>query len=273
MTALSSSSGTHIAYRRPSKDRIEVRCRACITPAVVPLDWAGGTIRCRRCGLRVKIPSRAGNLRQPDRDAGQRRAPIPPTRRQSPARAGRDRRGTPRAEPPPRAKPLLPRNPSSARDEKHERHFRALAFWYFLSAAGTALSLVLSLVLLPAGTQALPVFAFGAFSLALTAVLGYGLWTYQSWGRLGAAGLTALGLVLHFLPGPTLLSLVVVAWSGCVLWALVSNRGGRITTPEYREAVAQTRSVRVHWWLSPFFWLPLLPSVVGIGLAVLSVLL
>ena len=70
MTALTQSSGRHIAYRRPSKDRIEMTCPTCAETVVVPLDWAGGTTKCSVCRLQIRIPLRAGDLRQPDKDRG-----------------------------------------------------------------------------------------------------------------------------------------------------------------------------------------------------------
>ena len=106
---------------------------------------------------------------------------------------------------------------------------------------------------------------------SISAAVGYGLWTYRSWGRLGAAALTILGM-LQSLFTPGLGTVLVFVFSAPVLWALLAHPVTWITTPAYRAGVRATPHVKIRWYLSPFFWAPLVPVLAALAFALVFAL-
>jgi hypothetical protein len=271
---LESADSSRIAFIRPAPDQVALCCPACAREVVVPAAWGGGKTRCRVCRSRVKIPRRAGDMRafrgsappvalppwalEPDvTPTPVRRAEVA-TRRV--ARAERHVHEQAR-------EGLRRLSARSQRNVTHERHLRALGVLY---GEGTVFTLGGSLLLLVAFGVS-PVFLLFAGLAALQAGVCYGLWTYQNWARLGAAALAVLSLVLTWVgvaQQPVGMSLLwagaQTVWGGAVVWALLGYGGLCLCNLDYRELVRSTPEVGVHWWSSPFFWVPHLPLALSL---------
>lgn len=191
-----------------------------------------------------------------------------------------DRAHTPT--PPSRARRRARGGDESRRDVDTEAHLRALAFWQLAGGAlGILGALLFALVSLGGEAPAGVVLLFSLVSCAASAVggaLGYFLWTYHAPARIiymVLSGLATLGHLVQLVVAPGLPAKVVVlcalAWSTAIFLVVAGARAGYVCTADYRQLVVRTPSVRVRWWASPFFYLPIVFTVLAIGAVVLLV--
>jgi hypothetical protein len=171
---------------------------------------------------------------------------------------------------------------AASRDVDQERHVRAIAFWWRLSAVLGLVALVGALLVSALGgiplRLVLPMLIVPALTTGVSWVLGQALWRYHDAGRWVAIALNGLGVVLGvggilsvLSQGAVLLAgagLIQVAWPAAIVQCLLSPRSAALCTAEYREAVERSPGVSVPWWTSPFFLVP----VALCGLALLALL-
>lgn len=180
--------------------------------------------------------------------------------------------------------------PLTQRDLGHERHIRAISFWDRLAGIlmliGGLCGIAGTGFLASKGGGAATAMAGGftvvyLFLGAAFYAVGHYLWHYHNWARWTQIFLCALQ-VLNSLqslrqPGGVIAVIISLAWTGAMLWALLSANAVAICSPSYRDLVQRTPHERVTWWTSPFFYLPfvavgalclgglLIGGVVGMG--------
>lgn len=261
---------------------ISIQC-SCGRGGKVPANLAGRKVRCTGCSqyLRVIAPDgapatsatavRSGGLDLPPEveRAAPEWAPPRPTREPAAHGAGRARARGP-------ADGRL--GEERRRDPDWERHLRAIAFWDLLGGViGVCAWSLLAVLASVGGAEALMAAAVPLTLSVLTVALGYFLWTYNGTARLvhmALAGLqVAWGLYQMIgLPGlGKVVMLVWIAFPAAVLVVLLNVSSATICTPVYQGLVARTPDVRVRWWTSPLFTIPLLVLAVGVVLATVLV--
>lgn len=171
---------------------------------------------------------------------------------------------------------------AASRDLDQERHVRAIAFWWRLSAVLGVVVLVGALVAavvlgLPLELL-LPMLVAPAFSTGCSYLLGRALWTYHDAARWVTLVLNGLGLVLGvggvlsvMAQGGMLIAgaaTIQLAWPASIVRCLLDPRSAALCTEEYRLNVERSPGVRVAFWTSPFFIVP----AVLLGLALLLLL-
>jgi hypothetical protein len=171
---------------------------------------------------------------------------------------------------------------AASRDVDQERHLRAIAFWWRLSAVLGVVCIVGAIIAavffgLPLRFL-LPALVAPAFSTGCSYLLGRALWTYHDAARWVTLVLNGIGLVLGvggvlsvlaqggiLIAGAATLQL---AWPAAIVQCLLQPRSAALCTEEYRLNVERSPGVRVAWWTSLFFIVP----AVLIGLALLLAL-
>ncbi len=171
---------------------------------------------------------------------------------------------------------------AAGRDVDQERHVRAIAFWWRLSAVLGVVFLCGAIIAavffgLPL-RMLLPMLVAPAFSTACSYLLGRALWTYHDAARWVTIVLNGLGLVLGVGGALTVLAeggiviaglaTIQLAWPAAIVRCLLEPRSAALCTEEYRLNVERSPGVRVAFWTSLFFIVP----AVLIGLALLLAL-
>lgn len=169
------------------------------------------------------------------------------------------------------------------RDVAQEAHLRAIAFWPALGGGFGLLMTFgfLALALVGGGLSSLAVAALSALVVggasALNLGVGLSLWTYRAWARWVLVAVYGLGVLACLLtlidhaPGSVkFVALLQLLWVGAIEATLLSPHTARVCSPEYRRLVARTPDTTVPFWLSPFFYVPLL--LAGLSLAMLLLL-
>jgi hypothetical protein len=132
----------------------------------------------------------------------------------------------------------------------------AVGAWYRLLGVLGTLALILTM-------------AFGAVSggavvgLAVflgLIVLGYGLVGYQTWARGLGIGLSALSVLSAGYSltqgGNPIQGLLMIGWNMAIVGLLVTSTAGEVFSPAYRYEVERTPQLRVRFWTSPLFFVP-----------------
>lgn len=153
---------------------------------------------------------------------------------------------------------------------KHEASIRAVGALYVLTATLLSISGLLGVIGLffrttagaanAAGGQVRTAAAFSAFYLGLAAVLfgvGFGLRRLSPSVRIASAALSGIGLIGF--PVGTLIN-------GYILWLLLSEKGKRVFSEEYRQIRAETPHIR---YRTPV-WLWVLVALLVGGLILLG---
>ena len=170
------------------------------------------------------------------------------------------------------------------RDLRNESHFKAIALWFRLAGValvGVATWLIVSTASLGlTGSRAFAPLLFGATAFLLLLGCGYYLVgeflaRLRNCARLTVVVLTLVsaGLELVRLIGGAMVgqlrladagALFSFAWTAAVVSLLLGDPARRLTTPEYRHLVAETRNQTAPLWRSPYFYLP--AALVGLVL-------
>lgn len=173
---------------------------------------------------------------------------------------------------------------AAGRDVDQERHVRAIAFWWRLSAVLGVLVLVGSIMGalffgLPLRLL-LPALVVPAFSTGCSYLLGRALWTYHDAARWVTLVLNGLGLVLGvggvlsvMAQGGMLIAGVGVlqlAWPAAIVKCLLDPRSAALCTEEYRLNVERSPGVRVEFWASLFFIVPAVLLALALLLALVA---
>lgn len=194
------------------------------------------------------------------------------------------------------------------RDLSMEGHLAAIGLWYRTAGLLGLFVIVLSLLAvalsepmqLRAKTYAVTVFAMcivvlvGLLGSSLVFVLGHHLARRSNTARLTAGLLTVLSLLGNGLglagaalsvarpevqSNPLLASSVgsvLVAgvlsllWGLALLWAFFNSRASWVCSEAYNRAVMRGPKEAPYTWRSPFFWLPLIPTMLFVGGILLS---
>ncbi|MBL4844552.1 MAG: hypothetical protein JKY65_03420 [Planctomycetes bacterium] len=247
-------------------DWIRLEC-TCGKIASVPGHYAGRRVRCSQCGLELRVSGSSSSAERVSRTGPRVRSRIRSSQLKSPTRNRPSTTLDPYA--PPRArvesKPRRKRSRGANRDLQAEAHIRAIGVWQRISAV--LLFVAAGLGLLAGGFQgAIMVFLFVGFG-AFYWWLGSSLMNYRGWARIVIGIFTLLG-VLGALAGLAselnLFSMVInglsAAWQLATLWALFGARASQVFESGYR-----LDSRPVQWWVSPFFYLPILLTVLFVG--------
>lgn len=266
---------------------IAIEC-TCGKRGFIAARLAGRKVRCTGCGQPVRVPAASGSevSAPPSDERLELMAPsvapsaaggldlLPEVTRtfHDPAALSRQRRE-------PAGVGEAPRKKRSGtglrRDPDWERHVRGIAFWPMFTGvvclAGTGVGAVAVLM------SALPlrfVFAFVLSMLAVSALHGaYGffLWRYNGVARVlhlvVSGAMTALGMIaLIQVPGVAMkiVTLLELAWPAATFAVLMDPRAGTICTAPYRTLVRRTPNVRVAWWTSPFFYVPIVLTLFAV---------
>lgn len=275
-----------------TSEAISIHC-VCGRRGRVSPHLAGRKVRCTDCGEGVRVPTptrpaaraqarahvaalAAAPAKRGDElelmPAVERRAPDWEARLSPAARAeARDLADAHRG-----AGPRARRgHEEGRRDVEVEAHLRAMSFWQLSSGALGALgALGFGVVGLAGHAPIAALFVLVGAMLALSAVsgaLGYFLWTYHAPARLvwlALTGLACLGHLTQLVAAPgiaaKLVVMIALAWPAAMFLVLVGARAGHVCTPDYRALVRRTPAVSVRWYLSPFFYLPILITAVGL---------
>ena len=247
-------------------ESIRLNCSGCGNKARVPATYAGRRLRCTKCAQELRVPGGA-----PEEARGERRQ-----ERRSPARDQRARATTARRAPvedrnpyaPPRAK-VEPkgnsmvrgrREDSRNRDMSAEAHVHAVAIWTrvqglilgLLGLGFLGMGLMGGKAIMFAGPMALVIGGLGVFLVWQ----GLALRRYQNWARWVSAVFIGLSLLMTIAnvvtTGQVLGNVLGLAWQGANVWALFGARANR------------SDGSGVAWWSSPFFYLPVGLTLLGI---------
>lgn len=246
--------------------KIRITCAACGARGAVPQRYSGRRIRCLSCRQTLRVPTAGWSarhpvVRQPGEVRHYRQAELalePERTRSTFARF-------------PEPQPISARE---RRDVDHERHVHAIGFGWQLGGVLQAIgALVFTLLLL--GAQA-PLGAFltmtvsAGFAAALWLV-GTGLREHRNWARwvvVALAGLNLLlgmcGLVANTSAAMAMAFVINLAWNGSIIAVLIGARGGGMFDARYRQQIECSRSTRIPWWTSPFFWIPIVLVIVSL---------
>lgn len=169
------------------------------------------------------------------------------------------------------------------RDVDHERHIRAIAVWFRIGGLLIGLAALamggLGLVGGGRGGARAAGLIVGMSSVFLGFAAGYYaighfLWGYSGGARIAFLVLSALGVGLNLLGlvvggmkfGDLLGAGIQLGYTGAMMWAVGGAQGAAICTPEYQALVERTPDVKVPFWTSPFFWIPV--ALMGLMLVV-----
>lgn len=276
-----------------TSEAISIQCR-CDRRGRVSAHLTGRQARCTGCGEGVRVPTPAEQAARAQARARvaalaatpakpgdelellpvmERRAPdwearlSPAARAEARGQAGADHGTRPRAR---RGRG----HEEGRRDVEVEAHLRAMSLWQIGSSALGALgALGLGVAGLTAHAPVTALLVLVGGLLALSAAggaLGYFLWTYHAPARLvwlALTGLACLGNLTQLVAAPgvaaKLIVMIAMAWPAAMFLVLVGPRAGHICTPDYRALVRRTPTVSVRWYLSPFFYLPILIAAAG----------
>lgn len=196
------------------------------------------------------------------------------------------------------------------RDLSMEGHLAAIGLWYRIVGMLGLVGIVLVLLAVAASeplqlrarTYAVTVFAIcvvvllGLLGSTLVMVLGHHLARRSNAARLTAGLLTVLGLLGEGLAlagtaasilrpemqedaaaaGSVGLALLVgilsLLWGLALLWALFNSRASWICSESYHRAVLRGPREAPYTFRSPFFWIPMIPALLGAGGILLSLL-
>jgi hypothetical protein len=130
----------------------------------------------------------------------------------------------------------------------------------------------------PRGPQAGMVVGFiigGVILLGLAALyyqIGVALMNYRDWARIAMVVLFALGVLRVILTIDVCGAVTTIGYGGAQLWALYGQRGARVFSPGYAQAVRGDNRP-VPWAQSPFFWLPFALIALSLVLVVFAVIM